>query len=619
MALLPEKGTRAKRSIAFHLSLLVAIVAAPLISVTAGVLLWSAALSREAAYRSLQQTARSLGNEVNREMANWASSLDTLAAMPTLDCRDLSRFYPAALDVARQHDAWLVVSDAQGQQLLNTLRPFGAPLPRIDISRGPLRDALKLDRPAVSDVFRGPVAGRGVVFVGRPVIRADRPLCWVAFGLWPERFNVLVRGMPAGESRVAMLVDGSGVIVADSRRLAFSGMGAPAWFVEASRRHPSGVLTGAWDGLGEAFVAYQRVNAGRWTMAVAARRSVLLSAWAVPVLAAALGIVLILAASLFTARLWGVRIRGEVARLVELARQLGGEQPIAPPKPPRVAEMAVLAKVLLRADRSLREGRAEQERRAAAEAERIAAESASRAKDRFLGLVSHELRTPLSAVLGWLEVAGSCDSDNVLLRKAIETAKRNARQQQRIIEDLIDVSRIMSGKFMVQKVPLELATLVHEALDDCRPAAAEKGVALAARVHSRGLVAADAGRMHQVLGNLIGNAIKFNTAGGWVLVTLEEQAGEVEIAVADNGVGLERRALARVFEQFWQASRPESDRSHGLGLGLALVRHIVELHGGRVAAHSDGPGHGARFSVQLPALRPSIAPPAPPAEAQPAA
>ena len=361
------------------------------------------------------------------------------------------------------------------------------------------------------------------------------------------------------------------------------------------------------------------VTTGVLLWSVALSREALGSAWAAPVLAAALGTALILGASFLAAWLWGRRIRGEVARLVDLSRQLGGEQPLVVPDPARVAELAVLAKALLRADRCLREGRAEHERRTSAEAQRLAAESASRAKDRFLGLVSHELRTPLSAVMGWLDIAAGCGSENLLLRKAIETAKRNARQQQRIIEDLIDVSRIVSGKFTVQKVPLELASLVHEAVDDCRPAAAEKSVALAARVEARGLVAADAGRVHQVLSNLIGNAIKFNSAGGWVLVTLEERQGEIEIAVADNGAGIPRAALPRVFDQFWQAERPESERSQGLGLGLALVRHIVEVHGGRVAVKSDGPGQGARFSVSLPALRATVRPPAAPSLPQPAA
>lgn len=606
-----EKDWRAKqRTVSFHLSLLVAIVALPLMVLGLALLGWSAELSRRTAYDGLAETARVMRFAVDREIGSWTASLETLATVPSLDCKDLSAFYPAALDVARQHDAWIVILDADGQERMNTLQPLGAPLPKVDLGDARLRYSFRLDRAAVSDVIAGPVAGRSVVTIAAPVVRGDQPPCWVAFGLWPERFNSLLASWPGRDSPRAVLVDGHGMVVADSRSPRFAAERGPEWLLAAARASQSGIARGRWPEGDEVLMAFERVNSGRWMLAVARPQRELAFAWLPPVLAAGAGMLLLLAASLFLARQWAARIRAEILRLIELARSLGGEQPAGRRAPVRIAEMTVLERALLRADRSMREAQLEHERRVAADGLRAAAESASRAKDRFLGMVSHELRTPLTAVLGWLDIAAGCASDNLLLRKALDTAKRNARQQQRIIEDLIDVSRIVSGKFTVQTVPLELASLVREAVDDCRPAAAEKGVALAARIDTRGVVQADAGRMHQVLGNLIGNAIKFNPSGGWVLVSLAEDGDEIEMAVSDSGVGIDARALPHVFEQFWQAARPASERSHGLGLGLALVRHIVELHGGRVRAQSEGAGRGARFSVRLPKLRAAV-PPAP--------
>ena len=606
-ALLPE-GARAPRSISFHLSLLVATVALPLIALAVGLLLWSAELSRGTVYDGLREAAHRAAAAVDRQLGNWASSLETLAAMPALQCDDLSAFYPAALQVAGQNDVWVVVMDRQGQQRLNTLRPFGAPLPRVDLPEPGAPGAFRIDRVMASDLVAGPVAGRAIIALAAPVVAKQRAACWIAFAMWPERFHAILAPLAGGSSSRTVLMDSRLRVVADSDRMTFAAEQAPDWFIEAAGGKARGIAHGHWPGAGEVLIAFERVNGGRWTLAIARSTQQLGFAWLAPVLAAGIGMLLILAASLLLARRRAAGMRGEVVRLVELARALGGPRPPAPRPAGSIAEACVLERALLRADRSMRAAQLEHEQRVAADSLRAAAESANRAKDRFLGMVSHELRTPLTAVLGWLDIAAGCAGENLLLRKALDTAKRNARQQQRIIEDLIDVSRIVSGKFTVQKVPLELASLVREAVDDCRPAAAEKGVALAARVETRGMVAADAGRMHQVLGNLIGNAIKFNPSGGWVLVSLAEDGDEIEMAVTDSGVGIEARALPHVFEQFWQAERPESERSHGLGLGLALVRHIVELHGGSVSAQSDGPGRGARFSVRLPKLRAALAP-----------
>jgi hypothetical protein len=244
--------------------------------------------------------------------------------------------------------------------------------------------------------------------------------------------------------------------------------------------------------------------------------------------------------------------------------------------------------------------RQEEQQRRAAETRRAAAESADHSKDVFLATLSHELRGALTAVIGWLDVARSSLDERATLMRALETAARNAGQQARIIEDLLDVSRIIAGKFAVRRYPIELGRLAREALDAWGPEAAGKRVELHARLQEPLFVEGDRERLLQAIGNLIGNAIKFNRPGGWVELTLAQAGREVRIEVADNGSGIAREAMPHIFERFWQA--PSRSRRAGLGLGLPLVHHIVELHDGRVLAESRGPGLGARFTVVLAGL-----------------
>jgi signal transduction histidine kinase/CheY-like chemotaxis protein len=249
-----------------------------------------------------------------------------------------------------------------------------------------------------------------------------------------------------------------------------------------------------------------------------------------------------------------------------------------------------------------RERRAESERRAASEALRAAAESANRTKDLFLATLSHELRGPLSAVIGWTDVARSYLDDPRELERCLDIVLRNAKQEARIIDDLLDVSSILSGKFSVVLAPVALSGVVHEGIEACRTVADEKGVVLRAQVDAGLSVSGDRRRLLQVLHNLIGNAIKFNAPGGWVRVTLKRADARARIVVADNGAGIEKEALEHVFERFWQSERKSGGGYAGLGLGLAIVHHIVALHGGRITAESRGPGNGAAFAVELPLL-----------------
>jgi PAS domain S-box-containing protein len=235
------------------------------------------------------------------------------------------------------------------------------------------------------------------------------------------------------------------------------------------------------------------------------------------------------------------------------------------------------------------------------QAARHTAEEASRLKDEFLATVSHELRTPMTAILGWAHLLRTASLDEPTARRALDTIERNARAQAQLIEDLLDVSRIITGKLRLDARPVELAPIIAAATDAARPAATAKGITLHVDPGETHLaVLGDADRLQQVVWNLLSNAIKFTPQAGEVRVALARNAGHAEINVRDTGQGIAPEFLPHVFERFRQADGAPTRQHGGLGLGLAIVRHLVELHGGTVAAASAGAGHGATFTVQLP-------------------
>ncbi len=232
---------------------------------------------------------------------------------------------------------------------------------------------------------------------------------------------------------------------------------------------------------------------------------------------------------------------------------------------------------------------------------RRSAEEANRVKDEFLATLSHELRTPLAAIMGWANILQDGQVTSAELARGLNTIERNARAQAQLIEDILDVSRVITGKLRLDVQPVDVAGVIEEAVNTVLPAVQAKDLRLQ-RVLDAGasLVAGDPARLQQIVWNLLSNAIKFTPRGGRVQIRLERINSHVEIVVSDTGAGIAPEVLLHVFDRFRQADS-SSTRSHGgLGLGLAIVRHLVELHGGSVEAHSKGLGKGAVFTVKLP-------------------
>src|SRR6478672_8076662 len=234
---------------------------------------------------------------------------------------------------------------------------------------------------------------------------------------------------------------------------------------------------------------------------------------------------------------------------------------------------------------------------------RATAEATNRMKDEFLATLSHELRSPLNSMLGWLRLLNTRKFDEATTAKAMETIERNAKAQAQLVEDLLDVSRIVQGKLSLQVRPIDLTHLIETVLENIRPAADAKSIQMKSLLDpSIGKVSADADRLQQVLWNLLTNAIKFTPKEGCVQVRLQQVNTSVEIIVADTGQGIKPEFLPYVFDRFRQGDSSITRAYSGLGLGLAIVRHLVELHGGTVGVESQGKDQGATFIVKLPLI-----------------
>jgi CheY-like chemotaxis protein/nitrogen-specific signal transduction histidine kinase len=241
---------------------------------------------------------------------------------------------------------------------------------------------------------------------------------------------------------------------------------------------------------------------------------------------------------------------------------------------------------------------------------REAAEESNRLKDEFLATVSHELRTPLTAILGWSRLLEGGTLDNSVTQQAVETIWRNAKAQAQIVDDILDVSRIITGNLYLDLHPLEVVPVVENAINVVRPTADAKGIKIETYFdRTPAMISGDANRLQQVVWNLLSNAVKFTQNGGRVCVKVSQGAGVVEVSVSDTGQGINKEFLPYVFDRFRQADSTTTRQHGGLGLGLAIARHLVEIHGGMIRAESPGVGRGATFTIRLPLLEKTVGTP----------
>jgi signal transduction histidine kinase len=229
------------------------------------------------------------------------------------------------------------------------------------------------------------------------------------------------------------------------------------------------------------------------------------------------------------------------------------------------------------------------------------AEAANRMKDQFLSTVSHELRTPLNAILGWVHMLRRSELDEATVASALETIERNARAQAQLVSDILDMSHVITGRLRLHVGPVDMAAVINQAIDSVQVAADSKNIRLGVILDPTARhLSGDASRLQQAVWNLLSNAIKFTPSGGRVEVRLERDGADALIQVSDTGEGISREVIPFIFDRFRQADGTISRRHGGLGLGLAIVRHLIEMHGGTAEVESAGEGCGATFTLRLP-------------------
>lgn len=579
------------RSLRTHLFALVVATVLPMVLFGVAAIAWSAWAQTRASDHDLQERAAAVALAVRREIGAGVAML-TGVAVTEMAAAGGPALASALRPLAEASGGWIMVFDAQGRPGASTLP--GALPPTPDIARQPWIEAAWQSREArVSDLHLGRAIGREVVSVFVPALRDGQPVAVLALALPPERLAGLLAVQPLPGTTVAVLVDGAGRIVAASRdHTQLLGTPAPA-ALQGAKDRDHGMIEGtALRGVA-ATLAFHRVAGTQWTVALFAPSAPL---WwqrmTVPLALAGVALLLLALAARLAAKL-AETIGAPVRALAASAERIVAGEAVPASAKSAVTEFADLERVLVHAGESERARRVEESRRAVAEA-------ANLAKDELLATVSHELRTPLQSVSAWARTLAARRDDAEVVERAVNVIERSVRQVVRLLDGLLDASRLAVGHAKLEPAPMDLAALVRQQIEATQPQAAQKQLVVEVDLPARLALTADAARLEQVVANVLGNAIKFTPAGGRIRVSLAAVPPGARFAVADDGPGIAPEALPHVFERYWQAqSAPRPGR--GAGLGLAIAKQLVELHGGRIEVESAGLGRGATFVVTLPA------------------
>ena len=564
---------------------------------------------QQAVERGAVETAAALAFGVDRELLTHITTLQVVAASELLDNGDSRGFLRAAQRVleSQTEHGWLSINLASrdGTPLANSLRQGGAPTPVSDVES--VRQTAASGKPMVSDLLPGGIRDQPAFAVRVPVIRDGAVQYVLSATISARSVSDALGSQQNVPDRIAVLYDRGGTIVFRTVNVAqLIGTPVTPRLAQESAVRESGVIDDVnREGIAVRTV-FQRTHLAGWSVAVGVPHRALYAAQHQSTRDALMAGAVVLALSVTTALVVARGIRRSVLQLVAAADALsepGDSSP--PPIETPITELARLGDALVDAGRLIRERGASLERQVAElQVAREAAEAGNRAKDEFLALLSHELRTPLNAVYGWARVLQSAKVTPETARRALDAIERNANAQVQLIDDLLDVSRVTAGKMRIDVRTVDLKPVIEHAVDAVRPAAEAKGIALHGVLdRSAGPVTGDAARLQQVVWNLLMNAVKFTDKAGRVTVHLRRSDAHVEIVVADTGHGIRADVLPFVFDRFRQADSSSTRAHGGLGLGLTLVKHLAELHGGTVSAESAGEGKGATFTVTLPLAR----------------
>lgn len=639
-------------SLRWYLVLLVAGTLLPIVLFAVIVVYQLANQEQAASERRMLRSARTLSSTVERELSSTTHTLQALAASEQLYQGNLEGFYNEARRVTQTEPTWLTVIllSPDGQQLMNSRQPFGKPLLSVN-EPASLQQLIETRQPTVGNLARGRL-GQNLAFPVRvPVMHEGKLQYVLTAAIAPQALaDVVNEQNPVDGEWTRTIVDGQGIVVARTRDPErFVGQRGTPSFLENIGKTTEGVFRNkTLDGV-KVYVAFSRVRDLPWTVAVTVPIDVIQQPTQKAMsLVIGSGLALLLVSgigALILSRQISRSITSAALAAEALAR---GEHPQVAGS--SIREIAVLGQSLEFAANLLSQREQERtENLMRAEAAREEAEAANRVKDEFLAVLSHELRTPLNPILGWSRLLQGGKLDMAKTKFALEAIERNAKLQTQLIDDLLDITRIMRGKLSLNMAPVNLIPIIESAIETVQLAAEAKSIQIHTVFDSTtGQVLGDTIRLQQIVWNLLSNAIKFTDEGGRVEVRLERIEGKrgrkgaggqgsngatgqenssslspapflpcppspsplpsacAQITVSDTGKGIQPHFLPYVFEYFRQEDSTTTRKFGGLGLGLAIVRHLVELHGGTVAVDSPGEDQGATFMVRLPLFRQKV-------------
>ncbi|WNG44606.1 response regulator [Archangium minus] len=586
----------------WHLVRLVVGTLLPAIAFAAIVVFQLARLERRSVERRAVTSARALAAAFEREMSGSIQTLHALAESEELDRGDLESFRVECERVRRTQSSWktVLLLSPDGQLLVNTALPVSHSPPPL-AEQGSFARILESHRPTVGSLAVGRGAAKQLAFPVRvPVLREGALRYVLTAVITPDALTGVVSSQSSHEEEwTRVLVDPQGRVVARTRDPErFVGRSATSLFLERTRASHEGVFASvSMDGT-STYVAFSRSQPSGWTAAIVTPRWVLDAPVTSSMFAVGgLGFALLLV-SASGAWIFSRRLERSISEAATASASLAeGHSPRMAPS--SVRELAQLGEALERSGLLLRERERERDAHlASAETARAEAVAATRAKDAFLAMLGHELRNPLAPIVTSLEL---------LRRRGLaqtpehEVITRQLKHVVRLVDDLLDVSRITRGQMSLHREPLELVSVVARAVEAASPLIEQRRHSLQVDVPPSGLlVLADPDRLTQVVANLLTNAAKYTPPGGHIQLRAHDQEGGIALVVEDNGHGVPQEILSRIFEPFVQGPRSLDRSEGGLGIGLALVRSLVEAHGGHVEARSDGPGRGSVFTVWLP-------------------
>ncbi|CAN5716724.1 hypothetical protein BH11PSE7_BH11PSE7_03250 [soil metagenome] len=564
---------------------------------------------RETSLRSLGVTARATALIVDREVQGALSGMKVLGHSPSLDQGDFVSFRREALALDQQPMVWTVLLAPDGTQLVNTRVPQGSGLvsTRLPVD---LSQILANGTHVVSGLFLGAQSGRMLTNIYVPAAAAGGKAFVVAQAFPVEFWTAKTMQQDLPPDWIVAVVDRAGKIIARNIKTAetVGQMARPEIMAAAAREDEGMIRMSSREGV-ETYASFTHSSLTGWTVIVAAPVASVEAAATQAVRLALSGMLLAAAAAAIVAAAFGrgfIRaIEGASRAAVALGR---GEKPVV--EKSGVDEVNQLNQSLMDAGLLLDIERMSRQQAEAGREELLARETEARetaqaqnvAKDQFLAMLGHELRNPLAAITGALALLGTESDDRV---HSIDIIRRQNGHLVHIVNDLLDVSRLMAGKIMLELEPLNVALCVRscvEALRNTDRAAGYSVIVQATDVWVRG----DGVRLEQILNNLLTNALKFSPPGSEIRVAVRHDAvldgpGRAVVTVVDPGSGIAPKLLDTVFDPFVQGPPPENRMQSGMGIGLALVRQLVELHGGKVFARSEGPGTGSTFEFWLPA------------------